>query len=135
MLMKSGENAATLVYGPNGFRIVRTGRFVLCAVTGEPVALEELRYWSVERQEAICQRRDRHPGAYRAMMGRGIGRFAVLAVLVMGAACVPLADRSTQQMPGEPSPGDQATAPRPASAPIPGPHTRCRACWAGNVHL
>ena len=55
------------------------------------------------------------------MMGRGIRRFAVLAVLVMGAACVPLADRSTQQMPGEPSPGDQATAPRPASAPVPAP--------------
>ncbi len=54
MLMKSGENAATLVYGPNGFRIVRTGRFVLCAVTGEPVPLEELRYWSVERQEAYA---------------------------------------------------------------------------------
>jgi hypothetical protein len=51
MLMKSGENAATLVYGPNGFRVVRTGRFVPCAVTGEPIPLEELRYWSVERQE------------------------------------------------------------------------------------
>lgn len=52
MLMKSGENAATLVYGPNGFRVVRPGRFVLCAVSGEAIPLEELRYWSVERQEA-----------------------------------------------------------------------------------
>ena len=51
MLMKSGENAATLIYGPNGFRVVKPGRFVTCAVTGEPIALEELRYWSVERQE------------------------------------------------------------------------------------
>lgn len=50
MLMKSGGNAATLVYGPNGFRVVRPGRFVNCAVTGEPVSLEELRYWSVDRQ-------------------------------------------------------------------------------------
>ncbi len=54
MLMKSGETAATLVYGPNGFRIVRTGRFVPCAVTGEAIPLEELRYWSVERQEAYA---------------------------------------------------------------------------------
>ena len=52
MLMKSGEHAATLLYGPNGFRVVKPGRFVLCAVSGEPIPLEELRYWSVERQEA-----------------------------------------------------------------------------------
>ena len=54
MLMSSGENAATLIYGPNGFRVVRPGRFVACAVTGEPIPLEELRYWSVERQEAYA---------------------------------------------------------------------------------
>ncbi|MEO6153582.1 MAG: DUF2093 domain-containing protein [Croceibacterium sp.] len=52
MLMQSGENAATLIYGPNGFRVVKPGRFVTCAVTGEPIPLQELRYWSVERQEA-----------------------------------------------------------------------------------
>jgi hypothetical protein len=33
------------------YRIVRPGGFVLCAVTGKPIALEELRYWSVDRQE------------------------------------------------------------------------------------
>jgi hypothetical protein len=54
MLMKSGDNAATLIYGPNGFRIVRTGRFVTCAVTGEAIPLDELRYWSVDRQEAYA---------------------------------------------------------------------------------
>ena len=54
MLMTSGEQAATLIYGPNGFRVIKTGRFVVCAVTGEPIALEELRYWSVERQEAYA---------------------------------------------------------------------------------
>jgi len=51
MLMSSGENAATLIYGPNGFRVVKPGRFVACAVTGEPIPLQELRYWSVDRQE------------------------------------------------------------------------------------
>ena len=54
MLMSSGENAATLIYGPNGFRVIKPGRFVACAVTGEAIALEELRYWSVDRQEAYA---------------------------------------------------------------------------------
>ena len=54
MLMSSGENAATLLYGPNGFRVIRPGHFVLCAVTGEQIPLEELRYWSVDRQEAYA---------------------------------------------------------------------------------
>ena len=54
MLMSSVENAATLLYGPNGFRVIKPGRFVVCAVTGQPIALEELRYWSVDRQEAYA---------------------------------------------------------------------------------
>ncbi len=54
MLMSSGENAATLIYGPNGFRVIRPGRFVACAVSGAPIPLEELRYWSVDRQEAYA---------------------------------------------------------------------------------
>ncbi len=51
MLMSSQERAAGLHYGPNGFRVLTAGSFVLCAVTGERVALEELRYWSAELQE------------------------------------------------------------------------------------
>lgn len=54
MLMSSGENAATLLYGPNGFRVIKPGRFVVCAVSGKSIALEELRYWSVDRQEAYA---------------------------------------------------------------------------------
>lgn len=51
MLMSSGDSAAQLIYGPNGFRVMRAGQYVLCAVTGQQVQLEELRYWSVELQE------------------------------------------------------------------------------------
>ena len=36
------------------FRIVRPGAFVRCAVTGVPIPLEELKYWSVELQEAYA---------------------------------------------------------------------------------
>jgi hypothetical protein len=31
---------------------VRPGAFVRCAVTGVPIPLEELKYWSVDFQEA-----------------------------------------------------------------------------------
>jgi hypothetical protein len=54
MLMSSSEQAATLLYGPNGFRVIKPGRFVVCAVSGDPVPLEQLRYWSVDRQEAYA---------------------------------------------------------------------------------
>ncbi|MGE3149918.1 MAG: DUF2093 domain-containing protein [Pseudorhodoplanes sp.] len=36
------------------FRIVKPGAFVRCAITGVPIPLEELKYWSVERQEAYA---------------------------------------------------------------------------------
>ncbi len=54
MLMKSNEQGggeARLHYGPNGFRVLRTGSHVTCAVTGEAIPLAELRYWSVHHQE------------------------------------------------------------------------------------
>ena len=34
------------------FRIAKPGAYVRCAVTKEPIALDELRYWDVDRQEA-----------------------------------------------------------------------------------
>jgi hypothetical protein len=43
---------AELKYLDGDFRIVRPGAFVRCAVTGIPIPLEELKYWSVDRQEA-----------------------------------------------------------------------------------
>lgn len=51
MLMSSPDRPAKLQYGPNGFRIVTSGSHVVCAVTGETIALDVLRYWSVELQE------------------------------------------------------------------------------------
>lgn len=51
MLMSSADRPAKLSYGPNGFRMITSGSFVLCAVTGEKIQLEALRYWSVEHQE------------------------------------------------------------------------------------
>ena len=36
------------------FRILSPGSFVRCAVTGEPIPVEDLRYWDVDRQEAYA---------------------------------------------------------------------------------
>jgi hypothetical protein len=36
------------------FRIVRPGAFVRCAVTNVPIPHEELKYWSVDLQEAYA---------------------------------------------------------------------------------
>ncbi len=45
---------AEIKYLDGDFRVMRPGAFVRCAVTGEAIALEELKYWSVERQEAYA---------------------------------------------------------------------------------
>ena len=39
MLMSSNDRPATLHYGPNGFRVLSPGSHVVCAVTGEKIAL------------------------------------------------------------------------------------------------
>jgi hypothetical protein len=36
------------------FRVIRPGAFVRCAVSGVPIPLEELKYWSVDLQEAYA---------------------------------------------------------------------------------
>lgn len=54
MLMSASDNPATLLYGPNGFRVIKPGHFVPCAMSGVPIPLEELIYWSVDRQEAYA---------------------------------------------------------------------------------
>lgn len=54
MLMSSNDRPAMLHYEQNGFRVLSPGSFVLCAVTGERIALEALRYWNEERQEAYA---------------------------------------------------------------------------------
>lgn len=47
-----GTAKAELEYLDGEFRVVEAGAFVLCEVTGQRIPLDELRYWSVERQEA-----------------------------------------------------------------------------------
>jgi hypothetical protein len=48
---RSAPGEAEIRYLDGDFRVVRPGAFVRCAITGVAIPLEELKYWSVERQE------------------------------------------------------------------------------------
>jgi hypothetical protein len=52
MLMGTGQREAKIHYLDGTFRLLATGDHVRCAVTGAIIPLDELRYWSVARQEA-----------------------------------------------------------------------------------
>lgn len=52
MLMTGGGTPARVHYMAGTFRVLSTGDHVVCAVTGARIPLHELKYWSVERQEA-----------------------------------------------------------------------------------
>ena len=45
---------ARIHYFPGTFRVLSAGDHVICAVTHQPIALSDLKYWSVERQEAYA---------------------------------------------------------------------------------
>jgi len=45
---------ARLRYDDGEYHVVIPGDFVRCAVTGKRIPLSELRYWSVEQQEAYA---------------------------------------------------------------------------------
>jgi hypothetical protein len=52
-LERSGGEAV-VQYLDSNLRVIKPGAFVRCAVTGQPIPLDELKYWSVERQEAYA---------------------------------------------------------------------------------
>ncbi len=55
MLMSSNSaRPARLHYMANGFRVLSSGDHVVCAVSGEKIPLDALRYWSVGGQEAYA---------------------------------------------------------------------------------
>lgn len=48
------RNEAKLRYLDGEFEVLSPGEFVRCAVTGQPISLSDLRYWSVDAQEAYA---------------------------------------------------------------------------------
>ncbi len=47
-----GKKKAKLNFKHNFFEIVEEGDFVICAVSGKEIPLQELNYWNVDLQEA-----------------------------------------------------------------------------------
>ncbi|MEO3998224.1 DUF2093 domain-containing protein [Mesorhizobium sp. CAU 1732] len=46
-----GGREARIRYLDGDFQVMTPGAFVRCAVTGDTIPLDELKYWSVARQE------------------------------------------------------------------------------------
>ena len=42
---------ARIKYLDADYQVLREGDFVRCAATGDPIRIENLRYWNVERQQ------------------------------------------------------------------------------------
>lgn len=45
---------ARLRYKDAEFEVLVSGAYVICAVTGRQILLDELKYWNVDRQEAYA---------------------------------------------------------------------------------
>jgi hypothetical protein len=53
MLNRTGEGGeASILYGDADYQVLKHGAYVTCAVTGTRIALDDLKYWSVDAQEA-----------------------------------------------------------------------------------
>ena len=46
------KKKAKLIFKHNYFEIVEDGDYVLCAISGKEIKLEDLSYWNVDLQEA-----------------------------------------------------------------------------------
>jgi hypothetical protein len=45
------KKLAKIKYLPNNFQIIEEGDYVICAISGKNINLEELNYWNVDLQE------------------------------------------------------------------------------------
>jgi len=59
------KKLAKIKYLPNNFKIIENGDYVICAISGKQINLENLNYWNVDLQEAYysyveaAQKRDK----------------------------------------------------------------------------
>ncbi|WP_341760253.1 DUF2093 domain-containing protein [Candidatus Endowatersipora endosymbiont of Watersipora subatra] len=51
-MQRDSGTEAQIQYLESDFRVLVPGSYVICAISGELIPLNELRYWSFERQEA-----------------------------------------------------------------------------------
>ena len=82
----SGHGEAQVQYLDGDFRVISPGTYVRCAVTDARIPLDELKYWSVDLQEAyaiptaVLQRH--FPGAVKGRL-----RFVVVPAKAAHAPC------------------------------------------------
>ena len=50
--LKMFKKLAKIKYLPNNFEIIEEGDYLICAISGKKISLDELNYWDVELQEA-----------------------------------------------------------------------------------
>jgi hypothetical protein len=62
----SGSREAKIRYLDGDFQILLPGGYVLCAVTGKQIPIDELKYWSVDRQEPYADAAASFEGERRA---------------------------------------------------------------------
>jgi hypothetical protein len=48
----SPQREAKLKYLDGDFQVLREGEFVRCAVSGDPIRIDNLRYWNIDLQHA-----------------------------------------------------------------------------------
>ena len=46
------KKLAKIKYLPNNFEILQNGDYVICAISGKKINIENLTYWNVDLQEA-----------------------------------------------------------------------------------
>ena len=54
MMERGARGPAMLQYLDGDYRVVTQGAYVICAVSGTQIPLEDLRYWNVDLQEAYA---------------------------------------------------------------------------------
>jgi hypothetical protein len=54
MMERGVRGPAVLQYLDGEYRILTQGTYVICAVTGAQIPLDDLRYWNVDLQEAYA---------------------------------------------------------------------------------
>ena len=60
------KKKAKLIFKHNFFEVVEEGDYVLCAISGKEIKIENLNYWNVDLQEAYfsaVEANQRHKGS------------------------------------------------------------------------
>ena len=54
------KKLAKIKYLPNNFQIIESGDYVVCAISGKKINLENLTYWDVDLQEPYFSYEEAH---------------------------------------------------------------------------